>query len=161
MIFLTIGTQEPFDRLIKVMDEIAGTINETVIAQISNSSYKPINMQVHSFLTPIEFERIMKKARVIISHAGMGSIISALQFGKPIIIMPRIAKLGEHRNEHQMATAKKMADLKYALVAFNETELKEIVKDFLQKDSIKPLHNLNSNASGSLIASIKEFINKA
>ena len=62
---------------------------------------------------------------MIVAHAGMGTIISAMQHQKPIIIFPRIAALGEHRNEHQMATAKKMKELGYVHVAFNEKELKE------------------------------------
>ena len=59
----------------------------------------------------------------MIAHAGMGSIITALELGKPIMVMPRRASLGEHRNDHQVATAKRFAEQGRIMVAFNEKEL--------------------------------------
>lgn len=108
MIFVTIGTQAPFDRFIKMVDEIAANLNEEVIAQTFKSQYKAKKIKTVDFLAPDEFNKLFKEARMIVAHAGMGTIISAMQHQKPIIIFPRIAALGEHRNEHQMATAKKM-----------------------------------------------------
>ena len=77
------------------------------------------------FLAPDEFDKLCHDARLIVAHAGMGTIISAMTKGKPIIVFPRIAALGEHRNEHQLATSKKMKELGYAYVANNKEELKE------------------------------------
>ena len=104
MIFVTIGTQTPFDRLIKIIDNIALEINEPIIAQVYNSQYKAQNIQTIDFLSPKEFNDLFEKARLIISHAGMGTIITALLKCKPIIIYPRLASLGEHRNDHQIYT---------------------------------------------------------
>ncbi|WP_178270230.1 glycosyltransferase [Phocaeicola coprocola] len=156
MIFVTIGTQAPFDRFIKMVDEIAANLNEEVIAQTFKSQYKAKKIKTVDFLAPDEFNKLFKEARMIVAHAGMGTIISAMQHQKPIIIFPRIAALGEHRNEHQMATAKKMKELGYVHVAFNEKEL----KDLLLSDNINCLHKLSDSASPTLINSLSDYINQ-
>lgn len=159
MIFVTTGTQEPFDRLLKIVDEIAGNNSqEKVIAQAINDTYKVKNIELCSFLDPEKFDAVFKKARLVISHAGMGSIISALTYKKPLVIFPRIAKLGEHRNEHQLATANKFKELGYVHVAENEEELVKILEKLLQKKELTPLFELGEYASGDLVKSLKDFI---
>src|SRR4051812_19665164 len=98
MIFVTIGTQEPFDRLIKAIDELCPFVDQTIIAQVSKANYKVKNVKVFEFLQPREFDMYFKEASLIISHAGMGTIISALVNQKPIIVLPRLLELGEHRS---------------------------------------------------------------
>ncbi len=154
MIFVTIGTQAPFDRFIKLIDEIATSLDDEIIAQVNHLGFKPKHIKVVDFLAPDEFNELFDKANLVVSHAGMGTILSALQKHKPIIIFPRIAALGEHRNEHQLATAKKFKDLGSVYVAMNEEELKELL---LRKD-LKPLSEIGEYASQSLIDSIEEFI---
>lgn len=154
MIFVTIGTQAPFDRFIKIIDEVAPQINEEIIAQVYKCGFTPKNIKTVDFLAPDEFNNLFEKADLIISHAGMGTILSALQKHKPIIIFPRIAALGEHRNEHQLATAEKFKELGSVYVAMNEQELKELM---LRKDLV-PLHEIGAEASESLIQSLEEFI---
>jgi len=154
MIFVTIGTQAPFDRFIKIIDEVAPQINEEIIAQVYKCGFTPKNIMTVDFLAPDEFYNLFDKADLIISHAGMGTILSALQKHKPIIIFPRIAALGEHRNEHQLATAEKFKELGSVYVAMNEQELKELM---FRKDLV-PLHEIGAEASESLIQSLEEFI---
>ena len=103
---------------------------------------------------PDEFNELFRKARLIVSHAGMGTILSALQQHKPIVIFPRIAALGEHRNEHQLATAKKFKELGSVYVAMNEEELKTL----LRRKDLVPLAEIGNFASQSLTESIEEFI---
>ena len=154
MIFVTIGTQLPFDRLIKIIDELAPQLNEEVVAQVYQCGFMPKNIRTIDFLAPDEFNTLFDKARLIISHAGMGTILSALQKDKPIIVFPRIAALGEHRNEHQLATANKFKELGSVYVAMNENELRTLL---LGKD-LKPLSEIGKYASQSLIESIEKFI---
>ena len=80
----------------------------------------------------------------------MGTIISALRQKKPIIIVPRLASLKEHRNDHQMATAMRMHELGYVYVAYDKTQLEELIN---QKD-LKPLKDIGDFASTSLINSL-------
>ena len=154
MIFCTIGTQAPFDRFVKIVDEVAADLDEEVIAQVYKSDYQAKHIKTIDFLPPDEFNRLLSKARLIVAHAGMGTIISAMRQRKPIIIFPRIAALGEHRNEHQLATAQKMKELEYVYVANNAEELKEL----LMKPDLKPLHELGEFASLSLIDELCKVI---
>jgi len=105
MIFCTIGTQAPFDRLIEAVDRMAADIEEKIIAQTLCGNYKPRNIETVGFLTVDDFNEMCQQSRIIVAHAGVGTIVSALQMQKPIVVFPRIAELGEHRNNHQMATA--------------------------------------------------------
>lgn len=154
MIFVTIGTQAPFERFIRAVDEIAIEIDEPIIAQVNGSSYKAQHIKTIDFLAPDEFNKYFDEARLIISHAGMGTIISALTKGKPIIIFPRLASLGEHRNEHQLATAMKFDDLGYVYVAYDKKQLKDLMLD----RNLKVLHHIGNSASKGLIESISRFI---
>lgn len=159
MIFLTIGTTEPFDRLVIAMDDIASLIpNVGIIAQISNSSYKVKNMKTIGFISPSEYFKLFDKASLIISHAGMGTILSALQKGKSIIVMPRRFDLGEAKNNHQIATAQKLAALNYVNVAHNKDQLLELIKtSLITRNSSIP--SIGPFASKQLISSLKDFVN--
>lgn len=105
MILLTVGTQLPFDRLVRAMDALAPDLAEPVVAQIGRSSFAPRHLDARAFISPAAFAPLLAECRLIVSHAGTGSIMAALRHGKPIIIMSRRALLGEHRNDHQVATA--------------------------------------------------------
>lgn len=160
MIFVTIGTQAPFNRLIRAMEEIAAEIrDEEVVAQAFGVDFSVRNMRVVEFMSPDEYDQIFNKSRLVISHAGMGTIISALKDRKHIIIVPRIAALGEHRNEHQLATARKIAELNYMPVVYNVKDLRALV---LESRSDSPfmfaIPELGDAASSTLISSIYEFI---
>ncbi len=154
MIFATIGTQAPFDRFVKIIDELAVDIEEEIVVQAFRDKYEPKNVKVVDFLPPDEFNKLFSTARLIIAHAGMGTIISAMQQSKPIIVFPRIAALGEHRNEHQMATAKQMERMNYVYVAYDDVQLRNL----LFQTELMPLHQLGDYASQSLIDSLRDYI---
>lgn len=154
MIFATVGTQAPFDRFIKMLDELAVNLNEDVIAQTFNGEYKPKNIKTVDFVPPDEFSKYFSKARLIVSHAGMGTILSALTKHKPIIVIPRLASLGEHRNDHQLATAMRLDELGFVNVAYDRKQLETL----LLHTDLKPLREISANASQQLIDSITNFI---
>jgi len=158
MIFVTVGEQLPFDRLINIVDSWAKETRQEVFAQIGKSSLKPVNMHFEKFLSPKKFKEKFLDADIIIAHAGMGTIIASLELGKPILVMPRQAILGEHRNDHQFATAKRFLELNYIEVGFDDEELREslqnidsIVKGMTQKKDNGP--------SPLLIETIRGFVN--
>jgi UDP-N-acetylglucosamine transferase subunit ALG13 len=158
MIFVTIGTQAPFDRLVKAIDKIAPSLNnQEIIVQNFKGTYIPEHISTTDFLAPIEFDELFEKADLIVSHAGMGTIISALTKGKKIIIVPRKVDLGEHRNDHQQATAKKIKDLGSITVLDDESKLLETINQMLNSDSIiSP--SIGLYASESLIKSLQKYI---
>jgi uncharacterized protein (TIGR00661 family) len=124
MVFVTAGTQLPFDRLIKVVDKIAADYPDVkFVVQALNSQYSANNIQIVDFLSSSDFNKHLNNAKLIISHAGMGTIISALVKRKPIIVMPRLHKFNEHRNDHQLGTAIQMDADGYVFIAYNEDEL--------------------------------------
>jgi len=159
MIFVTTGTQIPFDRLIKAIDEVYPYLGDLeVIVQVARAAYKVENFTPYEFIPPKEFDDYFDRADLIIAHAGMGTIISAFVKNKPILVMPRLAKYGEHRNDHQLATATRFDELGYIHVAYDEYGLKEKIKN-LQKMPLKSLFNVNDYASKELIGSLRSFIN--
>ncbi len=98
MIFVTVGTELPFDRMIQTIDRWARKNERSdVIAQIGNGAWKPSFVKFQEFLDPADFTELLSSASVVVSHAGMGTILSCLRWGKPILVMPRRAALGEHR----------------------------------------------------------------
>ena len=107
MIFVTVGIQTPFDRLLRTVDDWAGLrCRAGVFAQVGESGYRGRHIITAKFLAPLEYRRRVETAQFVVAHAGMGSIITALELGKPIIVMPRRGDLSETRNDHQIATAK-------------------------------------------------------
>jgi len=154
VIFVVTGTQLPFDRLIRMLDEIAPQLDEEIVAQVNGSGYLPRHINTIDMLPPDEFDRLFISARLIVAHAGIGTIITAMQQQKPIIIFPRIAALGEHRNEHQLATAEKMKEAGWVYVANTKEELSEL----LQTPDLHPLCTIGGSASESLVESITDFI---
>jgi beta-1,4-N-acetylglucosaminyltransferase len=125
MIFLTVGTQFPFDRLVKAMDDLLeeGVLEEEVFGQIGDSSYKPRNFQAATSLDKTSYDEYFQNASAIISHAGMGTIAMALDLRKPLLAMPRQARYREVVNDHQAALATQFATLGHILLAEDERSL--------------------------------------
>jgi UDP-N-acetylglucosamine transferase subunit ALG13 len=112
MIFVAVGTQFPFDRLIETVDQwLADHPNESAFAQIAEGEYHPNRMQWEKFIDSQAYQDKISQASVIVSHAGMGNIITACEQQIPIIVMNRQHKLGEHRNDHQADGLKWMSKL--------------------------------------------------
>jgi UDP-N-acetylglucosamine transferase subunit ALG13 len=123
VIIVTVGMQLGFDRLIAAMDRLAPELGMPVIAQTGKGAYQPRNMEARVKIAPSEFEALVGEARLIVSHAGIGTVLTAARCQKPILLMPRRADFGEHRNDHQLATVGKLAGRSGILVAADESEL--------------------------------------
>ena len=156
MIFVTVGTQLPFDRLVAAIDTWAGSGSSVpVFAQIGPSRLRPRNIEFAQFITPAECAQRMEEADAIVGHAGMGTILTALELGTPVLVMPRRAALGEHRNDHQLATANRFSDLGKINVAFDEAELPAALDDL---DRIVAQPRLGAYAPDAFLASLRAFI---
>ena len=119
MIFVTVGGQLPFDRLIRAVDRWASDDRrDDVFAQIGRTAFRPGSIRYTSFLVPSDFRRCLDEADYVISHAGIGTILSALERGKPLLVVPRQARFGESVNDHQVATARHFAERGMVAVAF-------------------------------------------
>jgi UDP-N-acetylglucosamine transferase subunit ALG13 len=159
VIFVTVGAQMPFDRLVRAIDQWALQRGRgDVFAQIGPTDYRPSHIEWTNFIEPAEFERRSRAARAIIAHAGTGSIITALQLGKPMVIMPRRSHLRETRNEHQVATATHFARFACIQVAWDEAELpaKLDATDLLEARPV-----IGAHASAELLHAVRAFIDHA
>ncbi|MDI6449695.1 glycosyltransferase [Anaerobaca lacustris] len=125
MIFLTVGTQFPFDRLVQAVDEFFDEydLDDEIYAQIGSSAYRPRHFEAVPTLDKEAFDRRFREANAIIGHAGMGTIMLAFDCGKPLLAMPRRKKYGEVVNDHQVALADEFEALGHILVAHNASEL--------------------------------------
>ena len=159
MIFVTVGSSMAFDRLIHAVDEWAGSRGRTdVFAQIGQSDYRPKFIKAVQFLDPPEFRERVRSASLVVAHAGMGSIITALETGKHIVVMPRRERLGETRNDHQVATAKHFEQRPNIIVAYDESELPAKID---QAEKLPPAGETLPDASPLLISTVRAFIEQA
>lgn len=164
MIFVTVGTVDPFDRLVQAVDDWIAeqSIAIKAIAQIGTGSYRPTHCEFVDFLSPREYQDIFSQARLIVSHAGMGTIITALEYNKPILIMPKRASLGEQRNEHQLATARRFRRSAHLRVAEDTTQLRIALNDyFTESPGTLPTDNCHWKPDPTLISFVSEFISNA
>lgn len=123
-IFLTVGSMLPFDRLVRAVDNWAERQGDhQIFAQIGESDYKPANFEYHSKISPAEFRGHCGKCDLIISHVGMGTVITALECNKPLIALPRRQELKEVTSTHQLATANWLEDRPSIYIIYNEDEI--------------------------------------
>lgn len=135
MIFVTIGSMLPFDRLIRVMDEWAARNARTdLLAQIGNGAYEPRSMKFVRRLSQAEFAETVANAEVIVAHAGMGSVMTAGRAGRPIVLLPRVKERGEINTNHQLATAAWLRDKPGIFVADSDDDLPAVIESALGAD---------------------------
>jgi len=125
MIFLTVGSMFTFDRLVRAVDEAAGraAVFDEVFAQVGIGGYRPRNMKFAETLEREVYREYVAKSKAMIGHAGMGTILMALDAGRPLLVMPRLKRFGEIVNDHQVATAERFASNGYVLEAADERQI--------------------------------------
>lgn len=160
MIFVTVGSQLPFDRLIKAVDRWAEEHkDQEIYTQIGISDFEPKNIKFCQTMSPDEYNDCLNRADFIVAHAGMGTIISALDNGKKLLLLSRLVRLGEHRNDHQLATAKKFSHFSNIEIAKDENEL-QVKMNALIEQNVGPTSMVKTEVSESLISEIKRFVNE-
>ena len=107
MIFVTVGSDfRGFDRLIKTMDGISPRLPCPVLIQRGYSPYRPKNATSFDFVGMDAFIEYIRGAELVVSHAGIGTLILCKEQGTPVLILPRRKKYGEHMNDHQLEIAR-------------------------------------------------------
>jgi len=140
MIFVTVGTHtQSFNRLLEETDRLVGNkeIKEKVVAQIGHSSYEPKNIKWFRFTTFEELGRLYKKARIILTHGGAGSILNGLSNNKAVIAVPRLKKYGEHVNDHQLDLVKKLEKKKKIIAVYDVKDLRKAILKAKKAKKIK------------------------
>lgn len=131
MILVTLGTQDKtFVRLLDEIDKLInkGIIKDKVIVQAGFTKYSSKNMEIFDLIPQDEFNNLMSKADLVITHGGVGNIISALEKNKKVIAVPRLAKYKEHINDHQTQIIAKFNALGYIIGLQDVDELDMALK---------------------------------
>lgn len=153
MIFVTIGTMYGFPRLIMEMDKIAENTKEEIIMQIGQTEYEPKNTKYFRFASRVEMNQIFMKSRVVISHGGIGTILSALEYMKPIIVIPRRKEYGEIIDDHQFETTRELENEGIIKAAYNINELRNIL--------MEPINfSFNPKKENVLAIKLKNYLNQ-
>lgn len=156
MIFVTVGAQMPFDRLVRTVDGWSAVHPEHhVLAQVGEGAEPPRHLHWTSRLDAATFRRCMYEADLVVTHAGMGTILTALELGKRTIVMPRRGHLRETRNDHQVATAETLVADERVAVAWDEHELLEQLD---RMADVAPPPPVPSHASAELLEALRQFI---
>lgn len=151
MIFITVGSSEEykFPRLLQIVDELCdeGVISgQDVIAQIGYTEYEPRNYKSFDMTSDEEFKELVAKADIIITHAGTGSVTSALKAHKKVIIFPRRFEFKEHLDNHQLELAELFTNQGYTMTAMDKDELRNAlvaIKEFKPREFISSNKKIN------------------
>ena len=156
MIFVTLGSQKfQFNRLLKALDEqiSSNKLSNNIFAQIGFCDYKPRNFDFTNFLNHDEFTMQLRKSDIVISHGGTGAIISSLKQEKKVIAVPRLAKYGEHVDDHQLQILEQFKDLNLIYVCMDCSKIWEAV------EAVRHIKfNRYQSNTGKIIENIDKFI---
>jgi exopolysaccharide biosynthesis glucuronosyltransferase PssE len=127
MIFVTVGTNEaPFDRLLEMVDR--ARFEDEVVVQNGSSTVRPKDARCIDFLSFQDLREHVNRARVVVSHAGVGSILLSLMNGKQPVVVPRLRRHGEHVDDHQLAFARRLQSKGLVSVVEQPDELRTAVE---------------------------------
>ena len=132
MILVTLGTQDKkFYRLLEELDKLIdnGSIKEKVVVQAGYSAdYQTNNMEIFDLIPMDEFDKLIAECDILITHGGVGSIITGLKNNKKVIAAARLKKYGEHTNDHQLQIIENFAKEGYIISLDNFNDLEKILK---------------------------------
>lgn len=156
MIFITLGSQKfQFDRLLKAVDDLVerGIITEEVFAQSGYSTYVPKHYPIKPFLNRDEFTQWQEKADIVITHGGTGAIIGAVKKGKKVIAVPRLAKYGEHVDDHQLQITSQFKGMNLIIECLDCQDLDSILRMIQMKEFSRYCSNTQR-----IMDSIEQFL---
>lgn len=160
MIFMTVGTILPFDRLARALDDWAGSRGQANIFgqlyELGPDNYRPQHFEWAERLSPGDFRARIDAADLIVGHAGIGTIVEALTRSKPLLIMPRRHALREHVNDHQLETVAKFGNRPGIRVAMEPEEIAPALDELVAKGLEAP--QLGAYAEQSLIDAVRATI---
>ena len=156
MILVTLGTQDkPFTRLLEQIEkEIElGHIKEEVVVQAGCTKFTSKYMKIFDLIPVNEFNDLIKKCDILITHGGVGSILTGLKNNKKIIGVARLKAYGEHTNDHQLQLLESFDDSGYIMYLKDLNNLNDLLK---KAKTFKP-KKYQSNTN-TMIKIIKDFI---
>lgn len=135
MILVTLGTQKfQMNRLVEVMDKAAIELGEEVFIQTGNSTYEPKNCKWQAFVDSKRFQEMIKNCSMLVTHAGVGTIMTGINAKKPIVVVPRLAEFGEHVDDHQKEIADAFEEKGFVLACKSIDKLIECIQNARKYD---------------------------
>ena len=132
--FVSVGnTTQSFSRLIDAVLKIASRLPQPVVVQHGNTMVQGVGCVAKPFLEMEDFGQFVAQAELLILHAGAGSVIHAIQAGKIPVVMPRLAKYGEHVDDHQLEFARALAESGKIVMAEEPGDLNDAVAEVLRQ----------------------------
>lgn len=148
-----------FDRLVRWVDDWARLHPEvSFFAQTGEGDYRPRHMASKPYLSPAEFDSWMAEADAVVAHAGTGTVLKALYLAKPLLVVPRLSRLDETRNDHQVGTARHFAQQGLLQMAEDVDTFNLLLSDL---QGFKPRRRLSDEASPELISTLQTFLRHA
>ena len=127
MIFVTVGTCEPFDRLMRAVDALA--IDEPVFVQTGLSRAIPRDRETVDFLPYERLVELIREARLVVTHAGVGTILTALLNGVQPVVVPRLKRYGDAVDDHQLELAERLESLHLVRLVREAHDLESVVRE--------------------------------
>ena len=156
MILVMLGTQNnSFERLLEELDKLKEKkiIKEKIIVQAGYTKYESKNLEVFDFIDKDKLEKYQDEADIIITHGGVGSIISSLKKDKKVIAVPRLKKYEEHVNDHQKDIVESFSDNGYII---GIQDVKELEAAYNKIVKFKPKKYIPNNSK--IIKIVEDFI---
>jgi UDP-N-acetylglucosamine transferase subunit ALG13 len=157
-IFVSVGSMMPFDRLVRAMDGWAAANPQVPVEiQIGKGAYEPVHARWVRKVPLADYRARVEGCALFVAHCGMGSIISAIEAGKPILMLPRLQAMGEHNSDHQLATARHIGVRPGLHVASDEADLLTRASALLADSGTAPAP-IARFADPGFAAAIRNFI---
>lgn len=120
MIYATFGTAGAFPRLLARLDELAAETGMEFVVQTGNTPQTAKHCRMFDFV-PSQKDYFMR-ADMVVAHAGLGTQLELLQLHRPFVVAPRLARFGEHNDDHQVETCE-ILHRKYGILFFEDLEM--------------------------------------
>ena len=156
MILVLLGTQNnSFHRLLEEIQRNIdnGNIKEEVIVQKGYTKFESKDMTLYDELPMDQLIKLIEDANLVITHGGVGSIISSIEKGKKVIAVPRLKKYKEHVNNHQLDIVKSFNEMGYIIGVIEVEELEDALKNVSTFEPKKYIKN-----TGNILKIVEDFI---
>lgn len=151
MILVTVGTNEaPFDRLLSAVERIA--TDEEILVQCGPAGIRPANAECVDFLPYDELVSALRRARQVVTHAGVGTVLTALSVGLRPIVVPRLRRYGEAVDDHQLPFARRLQEIGLITVVEETADL----GDALTRDH--RVATVEVRAEPALVEELRAFV---
>lgn len=158
MILVLLGTQNnSFHRLLQEVQKNIdnGNIKEEVIVQKGYTKFESKDMKLYNQIPTEQFKELISKADIVITHGGVGSIITSISMDKKVIAVPRLKKYKEHVNDHQLDIINSFSKMGYIIGIQDVSELENSLERIKEFEPTKYVQN-----TGNIIKIVGEFIDK-